>query len=322
MKKIAFILPYFGKFNNYFYLFLKSCEYNSDVNWLIFTDDYTEYDYPKNVIVNYMEFSELQSLIKDKFDFNAVIEDPYKLCDYKPAYGYIFEEYLREYDFWGHCDCDVIFGNIRKFITDDILDKYDKLFCLGHCTLYKNTEEINKVFMKEHKGEKLYKKVYSSNDSFTFDEEYLSNNVNRIFLEYGYRVLEDDYSANVSGRHPDFRLVRFDKQTRNYITERKNRNIFLFDRGTVKRFIRIFKELTETEYMYIHLQSRQMDVQLTNTNKYKIVTNRFADLEFDNIEDSNFDKVKIIYPNNFRLRFIKKEISFWTKRINRKLIKK
>ena len=322
MKKIAFVLPYFGKFNNYFNLFLKSCEYNSDINWLIFTDDHTTYDYPENVIVNYMEFSELRSLIKSKFDFDAVIENPYKLCDYKPAYGHIFEEYLREYDFWGHCDCDVIFGNIRQFITEDILDTYDKLFCLGHCTLYKNTDEINKVFMKEYKGEKLYKKVYSSNDSFTFDEEYLSDNVNRIFLEYGYSVLEDDYSANVSGRHPDFRLVRFDKQTRNYITEKKNRNVFLFNKGTVIMFNRIFKKLNSTEFMYIHLQSRKMDVQLTNTDKYKIVTNRFVDLEFENIDDNNFDKVRIKYPNNFRSNFIKKEIRFWTKRIKRKLTKK
>ena len=319
MKKIAFILPYFGKFNNYFSLFLKSCAYNKDVNWLIFTDDHTKYEYPDNVIVNYMEFGELQSLIKSKFDFDAVIENPYKLCDYKPAYGYIFEEYLSGYDFWGHCDCDVIFGDIRQFITEEILDKYDKLFCLGHCTLYKNTEEINKVFMKTYKGEKLYKKVYSSNDSFTFDEEYLSENVNRIFKEQGCKVLEDDYSANISFLHPDFRLVRFDKQTRNYIIEKKNRNVFLFDEGKIKRFNRLFKKLNKTEYMYIHLQSRKMDVQLTNTDKYKIVTNRFADLEFDHIDDSNFDKVRIKYPNNFRSNYIKKEIRFWTKRIKRKL---
>ena len=301
MKKIIFILPYFGKFNNYFNLFLKSCEYNKDIDWLIFTDDKTKYDYPINVRVEYMEFNELKSLIDDKFGFKTAINRPHKLCDFKPAYGYIFEEYIRGYDFWGHCDCDVIFGNIRKFITNELLDKYDKLFCLGHCTLYKNTEEINKVFMKEYKGEKLYKKAYTSNDSFAFDEEYLPDNVNRIFKEYGYRVLEDDYSANISILHSDFRLVRFDQLSRNYIVEKKNRNLFVFDKGTIKRYQKVFNELVVTDYMYIHLQRRKMKLALDNNDKYKIVTNRFTDLEVDNIDDSSFDKVRIKYPNGFKI---------------------
>ncbi|WP_333562533.1 DUF6625 family protein, partial [Lactobacillus amylovorus] len=45
MKKGAFIIPYFGHFNNYFQLFLNSCKYNSNYDWIIFTDDRTKYDY-------------------------------------------------------------------------------------------------------------------------------------------------------------------------------------------------------------------------------------------------------------------------------------
>ena len=322
LKKIVFILPYFGKFNNYFDLFLKSCEYNESINWLIFTDDYKEYNYPANVKVHYMQFEELKTLIKSKFNFDAIIDSPYKLCDYKPAYGYIFEEYIQDYDYWGHCDCDLIFGDIRKFITEDKLDIFDKLFCLGHCTLYKNSEEINRVFMKQLGDEKPFKKVYSSSDSFTFDEEYLSCNVNEIFLEHGYKVLEDDYSANISGRHPDFRVVRFDQLSRNYIMEEKNKNFFIFDKGKIKKYQKKFHDLRITEYMYIHLQSRKMDVCTNNYNKYKIVTNRFTDLEFENINDDNFDQVRTIYPNNFRTRFIKSEIKFWTKRIMKKIVNK
>ena len=35
--KAIFIIPYFGHFNNYFQLFLNSCAYNRDFDWLIFT---------------------------------------------------------------------------------------------------------------------------------------------------------------------------------------------------------------------------------------------------------------------------------------------
>ena len=37
MKKCIFIIPYFGKFNEYFTLFLKSCKNNKEFNWLILT---------------------------------------------------------------------------------------------------------------------------------------------------------------------------------------------------------------------------------------------------------------------------------------------
>jgi len=27
--------------------------------------------------------------------------------------------------FWGYCDIDLIFGNIRAFMTDELLNEYD-----------------------------------------------------------------------------------------------------------------------------------------------------------------------------------------------------
>lgn len=35
MSKCTFIIPYYGNFPNYFQLFLNSCKYNSDFEWLI-----------------------------------------------------------------------------------------------------------------------------------------------------------------------------------------------------------------------------------------------------------------------------------------------
>ena len=48
-SSILLIIPYFGKFKNYFQLFLESCRVNSSINWLILTDDVRKFDYPKNV---------------------------------------------------------------------------------------------------------------------------------------------------------------------------------------------------------------------------------------------------------------------------------
>ena len=61
-------------------------------------------------------------------------------------YGEIFEDYLLGYDFWGMCDMDMIFGDLSRFITTDILEKHDKIYQLGHLTLYRNNKEVNGRF--------------------------------------------------------------------------------------------------------------------------------------------------------------------------------
>ena len=87
------------------------------------------------------------------------LELPYKVCDYKPAFGLIFEDYLRGVDFWGHCDVDVVWGSIRKFLaTDEILSRYDVVSprrrrIAGACTLYRNTDEVNRLFLADRKFE-------------------------------------------------------------------------------------------------------------------------------------------------------------------------
>ena len=54
MNSICYVVPYFGTLpKTSFRLWLKSCKANPTVNWIIFTDDKTEYDYPDNVKVYY-----------------------------------------------------------------------------------------------------------------------------------------------------------------------------------------------------------------------------------------------------------------------------
>ncbi len=120
MRKIGLVVPYFGKLPGNFQIWLNSCKYNGSVNWLLFTDDKTPYDYPENITVHYLEFNELLAKFQNHFDFPISLESSYKLTDYKVAYGEIFKEFLKGFDFWGYCDIDLIFGNIRKFITVSI----------------------------------------------------------------------------------------------------------------------------------------------------------------------------------------------------------
>lgn len=55
MKK-TIIIPYYGKFPDFFQLFLNSCKWNKGFNWLIFTDNEDKYIYPDNVKKNKIIF--------------------------------------------------------------------------------------------------------------------------------------------------------------------------------------------------------------------------------------------------------------------------
>lgn len=306
INKLAFVIPYFGKFNNYFSLFLLSCSYNKGFDFLIFTDDKRQYNYPENVIVRYCFFEDMQRLIKRKMGNDACISFPYKLCDYKPMYGYIFSDYLYEYKAWGHCDTDLIFGDIGKFISENDFDKYDKIGILGHCTMYKNNNYINTLFMESLHGCLRYKEVISTEKNVSFDEEF-HNSVNNIFMKKGISIRAYTGLANIYMKSSDFRLIDFDMDKMKYIVEKRKRAIFIYDNGRLIRYEMCDGEIKEKEYCYIHMQSRLMNVNLKDNKelcRFKIIPNSFEDLEAYPVTKDNFFQIKYKHFNlhYFRLR--------------------
>lgn len=297
MRKCCFIIPYFGKLPNYFQLFLKSCEYNPDFNWLVFTDDMTAYKYPDNVLRIKMSFEELRQLVQSKFDFTICLSKPYKLCDYKPAYGYIFEEYLSNYQAWGHCDVDVVLGHLNDFISDRDLGLYDKMFCLGHMVIYKNTRENNRVFMSSFRGSSLYKESFTTDKITVFDEEGISyeRNINQIFLDEGKRVYEVDHSLNINNNRLQFRRTVFKGNTEypnrcGFEAEPYRPSVYLWDKGFVNRYFMYDGKLIKGNYPYIHLQGRKMTCSdsVLGSPVIQIVPNSFILPKNLNVNISNF----------------------------------
>lgn len=151
IQSIAFIIPYFGKWPLWFPAFLKSCQANPSIDWLFITDCDTNIDKPDNVVFCESSLNAIKDLAESKLNCSIALTTPRKLCDLRPAYGYIFQEYIAEYDFWGFCDVDIIWGNIRKFITPELLGTYDivssrKFNISGHFTLLRNTSIVNSFF--------------------------------------------------------------------------------------------------------------------------------------------------------------------------------
>lgn len=325
MSKCTFIIPYYGRFPKYFQLFLNSCGRNTDFEWLIFTDSHEHYDWPQNVHVYHETFGDMQERVRNAFPFQPKLETPYKLCDLKPMYGYLFSEYLKEADFWGYCDCDLIFGNLNMFITNSLLEEYDKIFVLGHCSLIRNTEKNNTRFMQPLDGKMLYQEVLQSDRIFTFDESYLPTNVNEIFKQSGARIFTADYSANTRARGTVFQITRYHDDLQTYLTEQPNHAVYVWSSGHLYRYCMNLGTFSQAELMYLHLQRRKMSVtdpQLYSAISFKIIPGSFEPLEVPEVTAQNFLSIRWRrLGNDFRHRMdiLTGDIKFWTKKIKRLL---
>ncbi|MEI6321627.1 MAG: DUF6625 family protein [bacterium] len=172
MKKICLINFYAGKFPNYFNFFLESCRKNPTVNFIIFNDQLKEDRKIDNVLLKRLSLREFEVIFTKKTGIQIKVERPYKKTDYKPVYGLLFEELIEGFDFWGYCDLDQIFGNIRKFITDEVLENNDVIttgekWVAGHFTLFKNNEFFKRLFELSPSHRLIFQ---DSRNSWHFDE--------------------------------------------------------------------------------------------------------------------------------------------------------
>ena len=306
MKKIVFICPYFGAFPNYFNLTLKSIEYNKTIDWLIITDIKEKYDYPNNVKVINMTFTELQKKVQSHFDFDICLNRPFKMCDFRPAYGVIFKEYLNDYDFWGHCDFDCIYGDLRKFLPENILEKNERIYCLGHMSLYKNNDKVNNIFKNKIDEDTDYKNIFTKEGAFSFDEM----GIIRIMDKEKVKIYNNFIFADIYPWEKPLICVEthinIKEKKHNSFMNKEKRQIFEFDKGKLNSIYLDNKNddnIKKQEYMYIHLQRRFMKNLVIDNNKFLIIPNKFID--YKNI-DSKFilknSKIFILYKRYLKLR--------------------
>lgn len=260
--KACFVITYFGKFPNYFNYFLSSAIHNKNYDFLFVTD--IKYDFPKadNIKVVNMSFKEVQGRAKKLFDFDSCLNEPYKLCDYKPTYGILFEDYLKEYDYWGHCDIDTVLGDLNKFIPDK---DYLRIFCEGHMSLYKNTNEVNNWFRTLSSSNcQSYKDVYSTDDIRCFDEwgAHKGNGISFIVKNNGIEQYEDSKCFDVNSLKYKF-LNAKDKSMYNGYFEYVDGKVYFWKyiNGTYEK----------EEVSYVHFQKRKMKVEGSNTEHFYVV---------------------------------------------------
>ena len=315
MKKIVLILPYYGKFPGCFQLFLRSCKNNPTIDWIIFTDEEIAYKIPKNVHFVKLTFNELKAKIQSKFDFCISLENAYKLCDYKPAYGLIFEEYLAGYDYWGYCDCDLLFGDLRSFLPDERLNQYDKIGHLGHLTLYRNTYTVNRVFMFGKDGKQRYKDVYSTPHICVFDE-WNDLSINQLFLRQEKRLDFFDDILDIYPYDDNFKLVKYDDDLlKRGIVKNTISKHFIYATWENGKIYSVFLKngiWVKEEAAYAHFQKRNMTILCDEgTESILCIPDYFTDLS-EEISDKIVWKSRLhMIFNTKRMRQIYLEKRYW-----------
>jgi hypothetical protein len=172
--KLAFVVPFIGELPRYAPLFFKSLASNKSVNLLLFVDRNPTIDIPANVHVKVIDRSELLDRIRSSTGLDIAGITGHKLCDFKPLYACIFSEELSSYQWWGHCDIDLMFGNLAPWLDQNLNIEYDvvtasPMSTCGHFTIYKNDSAVTSE-MKAMIDNPIYKNYFLHPDSHLIDE--------------------------------------------------------------------------------------------------------------------------------------------------------
>lgn len=253
--RIAIINLWFGNaYPALFPLWMKSAAYNRQVDFLLFGNVTPAIPTPPNFHYFPLSLAELETLARRQMDCpELIIPTPYKICDYKPMFGTVFREYLSQYDFWGHCDLDMLFGDLSAFLTPEKLAKYDKIYPNGHLSLYRNTPEVNSRWRLPY-GKFALKNILTMPVNFAFDEW---DGIYHIYRKCGFPFYREVEFAEPVANFPRFRLIpqrsnpKYERRPQDY-----REQLFYWEEGKICRAYCTGEETPAAEeFAYIHFQS-------------------------------------------------------------------
>lgn len=206
MYSIIVFIPYFGKWPVWIDLFFDSVRRNKTIDFLIYTDcDINEFENLPNVSFRNISFEDYLKEINNKLSISFNPPNAYKICDLRPMFGFIHKEEFRDYDFYGWCDLDLVFGNIREFYTHEILSTYNVLSThddriSGHFVLFRNIEKNRKMF------EKIYRwKEALLNLEFVGIDEW---GLTRAYTDTIIDKINDKFKLNIKNKFTDYLKYR------------------------------------------------------------------------------------------------------------------
>ncbi len=171
VPSVCLVTCYFGKLPGWIDLHLLSCAHNPSIDFLFVTDQEDFPIVPRNVRVVRMNASSFCTLAEMTVGERVALSHPRKLCDFKPLYGDLFKEHLDGWDYWGYADLDVIYGDVRHFLSTMRLHEYDVFtareeFLVGHFTLFRNNDRLRALYQESID----YRAALRNSHVMSFDE--------------------------------------------------------------------------------------------------------------------------------------------------------
>jgi len=264
LPSMRLIVPHFGNRPSWFPLVVRSMATNPDVHWLLFTDQPVAHA-PPNLVVEVCEFEDLVARIRGHFPFEISLDRPYKLCDFRPAFGEIFADELSAYEFWGHCDLDVVFGRIREHLPLEAFEA-DKILFQGNFALYRNTAEAARWYRHEA-GKISYRDVMTSPEARHFDEW---GGIYWVLRDLGIRHWQQDTIFDLS--FASYRTLD------EHAPDRTPRR-YAWEDGEVCEYRLQGREVVRRTALLIHIQKRSMRVpkqDVLAASRFWIDPNKFT----------------------------------------------
>lgn len=226
MNNAALVIAQFGNGWPYLDLWLSTvARQNMDV--LFFTN--YDFDAPPNVKIHKCSMDDIFDRAEKTYGLKFQNRYPYKLCDLKSFYGKIFEDELKDYEYWGYGDSDVVYGRLPIFGNLELycakherpdmalvqsVKPVGRWFIPGHFVMMKNDDRGRGIF--EHLPTA---KALLEEDTNNYIDEWLVPTV--LIHEYGlgaggikaqdYEYIKDHF---IGWSHGDLRV---DDQEFNYI---------------------------------------------------------------------------------------------------------
>lgn len=172
--RIVILIAYFGRWPFWMDFYLESLRHNPTIDWRFYTDCGIPANAPPNATFIECDYQDYQADVGRSLGINFQPAGPYKLCDIKPAYGYIHQDDIVDYDFWGFGDIDIVYGDIMGFLDETMLQhqliSFHQRRVSGHLTLLANTAFAREAFM-QHAN---WREVFEQPGHTAFDEKEFS----------------------------------------------------------------------------------------------------------------------------------------------------
>ncbi len=170
------ILPYFGAFGPWFPLYLHSLATQHTLDLLLLSDREPP-PLPANVRRVEMCLDQVRELATATLGMPVRLYRTRNICDLKPAYGLVFQQFIQEYEYWAFGDEDVLYGDLDRMLAPHLDGSVDMVVpgtssarmqgsTQGHLTILRNHPRTNELAFRDP----AYSQVLASQEHWAYDE--------------------------------------------------------------------------------------------------------------------------------------------------------